>query len=686
MKRKAEATQSRHAKLVSMGKSSYVSQAGLEKLCTAIDEEGLPTAFSRRTQYRARKTVCATRTPYGSLVESEAVVGKNGAEIKVSFQNPLAMLYYLAANSDDYCEVLEAALQAHPPSPSRPWRVVLYQDGIDPSDGLAKHHTRKACAFYWSFLEYGISALSHEEMWCTPTVARSTVVNQMPGVHVQLAAMVVRRFFDPDGHDIRRAGVTLRLKSGVCTTIFAEWGVLVADEPAIKEVLSCKGHAGTKPCVLCMNVVLHRSGLHASEYAVSIADANFERVKLHDGTTLRRAVEKLHSYRHATPPLPQARYDLLESLYGFTYNPHQLILNERLRLDAVSIVMFDWAHCLVADGIADVEMGICMKTMHRASTNYVECGLYVGQWVWPRHACNVSELFATHTIRNNLRKENFTCTASEFLTVAPVLARYFQYVGLPRGEQLPCIKSMLAALWVVELLQAVKRGFVTPVLLRAAIETHFGCFLAAYGEDMVRPKHHYIRHLPDILHRHGTLISTLMHERKHRVCLRYLRPRCNTAGFERGVMEDVTCHCIWDVTQPFLRLQGGSKPRPQAMSVLQELYPSISADAFQMHARARVHHGEATNKDMVIFMLDNRYRVGQLLVLFSAEGNARSVLRLWSIRRSATDDDAYANLDEEDRCVNVPTSSILVSVICLFSADRRTCTVCVPFGYRGSLM
>ena len=63
MKRKAEATQSRHAKLVSMGKSSYVSQRGLEKLCTTIDEEGVPTAFSRSTQLRARKTVCATRTP-----------------------------------------------------------------------------------------------------------------------------------------------------------------------------------------------------------------------------------------------------------------------------------------------------------------------------------------------------------------------------------------------------------------------------------------------------------------------------------------------------------------------------------------------------------------------------------------------------------------------------------------------
>ena len=103
-------------------------------------------------------------------------------------------------------------------------------------------------------------------------------------------------FLDPDGHDIRRAGVTLRLKSGMCTTIFAEWGVLVADEPAIKEVLSCKGHANTKPCVVCVNVVLHRPGLHASEYAVSIADANFERAKLHDGTTFRRTVAKPHSY------------------------------------------------------------------------------------------------------------------------------------------------------------------------------------------------------------------------------------------------------------------------------------------------------------------------------------------------------------------------------------------------------
>ena len=84
MKRTAEATESRHAKLASMGKSSYVSQAGVETLCTPTDQEGMPTAFSRSTQHRTRKSVCDARTPYGLLVESEAVVGKNGSESMVS--------------------------------------------------------------------------------------------------------------------------------------------------------------------------------------------------------------------------------------------------------------------------------------------------------------------------------------------------------------------------------------------------------------------------------------------------------------------------------------------------------------------------------------------------------------------------------------------------------------------------
>ena len=59
-------------------------------------------------------------------------------------------------------------------------------------------------------------------------------------------------------------------------------------------------------------------------------------------------------------------------------------------------------------------------------------------------------------------------------------------------------------------------------------------FVAAYGPTACKPKHHYALHLPGMLQRHGTLISTFTHERKHRVVKRYLRPRKTLRSFETG--------------------------------------------------------------------------------------------------------------------------------------------------------
>lgn len=63
----------------------------------------------------------------------------------------------------------------------------------------------------------------------------------------------------------------------------------------------------------------------------------------------------------------------------------------------------------------------------------------------------------------------------------------------------------------------------------------------------MRPKHHYVLHLPIQLHHHGYLISTMCMERKHRVAKRYLRPRRTLQSFEPGIMEDVTCFELWQL-------------------------------------------------------------------------------------------------------------------------------------------
>ena len=65
----------------------------------------------------------------------------------------------------------------------------------------------------------------------------------------------------------------------------------------------------------------------------------------------------------------------------------------------------------------------------------------------------------------------------------------------------------------------------------------------------MRPKHHYVLHLPGQLETHGILIATMTMERKHKVVKRYLRPRKTLKSFELGVVEEVTCFELWALSQ-----------------------------------------------------------------------------------------------------------------------------------------
>jgi hypothetical protein len=66
-----------------------------------------------------------------------------------------------------------------PPTPSRPWKLCLYSDEVDPGDPLLGKHARKFQACFWSIIDFGATALSHEELWFTVCVVRSTIVRDV---------------------------------------------------------------------------------------------------------------------------------------------------------------------------------------------------------------------------------------------------------------------------------------------------------------------------------------------------------------------------------------------------------------------------------------------------------------------------------------------------------------------------
>ena len=334
------------ARLAMLGRSSYVTKSGIEGLLKSVGDEGIPDASSRRSQYRARKElVCERSTPYGPLVEEKMIHMIDGAEYTVGFQNPQAFLFFACKVSGQFASIMRHAHAVYPSSRERPWNLLLYQDGIDPSDGLAKNHSRKCQAFYWAFLEYGMAALSQEQVWGTVTLARYLDTCKMDGNICKLTSLVLDRFFGSK-HDFGKVGVAVELHGdGKVIYIYAMLGSVFGDEPALKEMLGCKGHGGLRPCLLCMNVVLHRALgktvalWEIDHYFKSIVTTDTTKFKMYTNRSMRLAVQRLHA---AKASMTIAEFEEEETQKGWSWNPSSIVLNDKYGI--ADAVMFDWAH------------------------------------------------------------------------------------------------------------------------------------------------------------------------------------------------------------------------------------------------------------------------------------------------------------------------------------------------------
>ena len=66
---------------------------------------------------------------------------------------------------------------------------------MHPGDQLGGKKLRKFNAIYRSFKEFGMAALSHEDMWFTIATVRTQIVNQIPGGMSKVFSIVLRELF-----------------------------------------------------------------------------------------------------------------------------------------------------------------------------------------------------------------------------------------------------------------------------------------------------------------------------------------------------------------------------------------------------------------------------------------------------------------------------------------------------------
>ena len=698
MKRASESTSSNQKRLAisSLTRQSCVSQRALSNILKDVEQHGIPVAFSRASQYRAKKTIIEQ----ASLVEVQSFDLKIKNKVithKVSFLKPIEYLQYLCKHSNAYAEAMLYALDTTPPSPTTPWNVILYQDGVDPGDGLTKEKSRHSAVFYWSLFELGMDALSHEEFWSPAAIIRTDIAKK---IGLQVVSYRVAEMFHK-ARDIFIQGVTLEMGLQQFR-LFAHIQVLLADAPALAEMTGSKGHAGLKNCCLCMNATNPRppggaTPMHMySAYCHPTTECDYSKFRKHTNRSLRGLYRRLSEIQRTKTPAELEHQET--NVFGYTWSPHNILADPRFRVlpdndKIVTSIYYDWAHIFLQGGDCDNEIGEFMRQMHRATTQegiahsctYMKFGEYYSRWTLPKGRNPLEKLFDQEHQTRFINSGTFSSAASELLDITPIFKRYLERVVLHEvdGTRMSDhVKSMIACLDVVLLCQkARRRGAVDPDYFERAVAHHMSLCKRVYGDDFLKPKHHYALHLADQLRAFGCLLSCFVHERKHRAVIRYAKIRCTLQQFDSLVLEEVICHNIWELSDAFHRY-AFSNAHPTRIQTwqLQELFPDDPAAVFTLH-NAVYRNGHVTRGDVVAFIHDGAIRYGELAfsvsVITSSSSNIFSFVTLWE---TAHGDDGYMNCRSiaDAPLLRIDVGQLRAPCTYAMSKDRSSCVLLVP--------
>ena len=174
-------------KILEAHRKSFVSQRALAEILQLLPEEEDQPATSRATLKRKRDDKMNLTTPYGPLwKELTGFTMKEGPPLKVSYIDPLALLWHACNQGGGFQEFLQNCAARNPCSPAHPWDICLYVDEVSPGNQLKPVNERKLQVLYFSLKQFGDLALSKEDSWFVLTAVRSTDVKRLSNGMTQL--------------------------------------------------------------------------------------------------------------------------------------------------------------------------------------------------------------------------------------------------------------------------------------------------------------------------------------------------------------------------------------------------------------------------------------------------------------------------------------------------------------------
>ena len=605
------------------------SVSAIASILEEVKKHGMPEGRTDRKAFRkSRDAECAAHTPYGLVVQTMEVWGKDDELRELPIAHPMALLWKATKECSSFRNLFLDRLQSNPPSIDNPLGLIIYTDEVTPGDPLAPMNLRKFHIIYWTFMELGFNALSREESWFTVAAPHSTVVNELSAGLSQVMAAVLTAFFPSDGMNFQTTGVLLDFGEHGSFRVWARVAGFLMDGGAHKYVWHSRGDGASKFCLLCKNEFSQVSNMVDEDGSNllccnTLTHAKLELSSSRDIRKVARYIEKRSpdAAAHGGVPMANPAFIALQQALGMTYHKHALLLNRRLDafVQPVEAYMHDWMHAIFVDGIWNHCVFLLLESMIRAGYKdvYTMISDYIALWTWPcrihQSSSHFSSIFSEDRKDKHRKAKRIKCQASDGLSMTAVIALFTMNVlmKLTSCPMQECI-AFLALVDLIEIIQAMGKKAVQPQQLLDCCESFLKHFKAAWGYEWMTTKFHWILHFKDQLERSplGKLLACFCLERKHRAAKRYAGDMSNTTRHNGiSLLKEVICHHLGQLDDPValsfaVGLVNGRKPSKKVKQLLTtELdLDTEEADSIEYDINARFSPlGSCHKGDLVLY-------------------------------------------------------------------------------------
>jgi len=417
---------------------------------------------------------------------------------------------------------------------------------------------------------------------------------------------------------------------------------LSQDGGAHKAVWHCKGDAGIRICFICRNLIAHASAIKDEEGAAILTSSIIHEEELDFATDddVRESVMRLA--QHCGEP----DFALRQQAVGFRHEAHGILMDRSLDriVKPVSHYAHDWMHTMLVSGVFNTVAFLFFEELMQCGNKQIweTCHDYLELWVWPAAVVgkSVAGVFQRKRVASTRKAGILKCTASESLSLYSVLAYFVLVVVLPSGACIAQCKAFLTLCDIIDLLQSVPLGVVSPALLSRAVKAFLDFCTHAKWQKYMHPKFHWMIHFIKELERFGCLPTCFVHERKHRVAKRYANDICNTKKFEVSVLGEVICHNLAVIAEPdvFNMKVGLAQPRKASKMLVSYMAKVLNlelgaADVFTSNEARLSPAGRCARKDIVLVRSEDgrNFVAGEVWVHADVCGELISVISLWSV-------------------------------------------------------